>query len=68
MASALKIKCPTLHFIILFGYLMLFAELKNILQYNNKELSGSRSNEVVASLLCNIVPHDLALKIIFPCP
>ena len=54
------------HFIILFGYLMLFAELKNILLDNSKEPSCSCS-KVVASVLCNFVPHDSARKTTFPC-
>ena len=39
---------------------MIFAELKNI--------QGLFTLKVVASVLCNIVPHDLARKIILSLP
>ena len=48
------------HFIILLANLMIFAELKNIRQDNNKDWFTLK---VVASVLRNIVPHDLARKI-----
>ena len=43
---------------------MTFAELKNIRQDNNKNCSRSKLSRV----LCNIVSHDLARKIIFSLP
>ena len=43
---------------------MTFAELKNIRQDNNKNCSRSKLSHV----LCNIVSHDLARKILFPLP
>ena len=43
---------------------MTFAELKNIRQDNNKNCSHSKLSRV----LCNIVSHNLARKIIFSLP
>ena len=44
---------------------MIFAELKYIRQDNNKKLLTLK---VVASVLCSIVLHDLARKIILSLP